>query len=206
MILQANMAFPGQAVLRIVFPLSALFSLLPVFRPCPEFDDLFAVQPVPYMPPVENDPGAVPFSYRLQFLFTVSRMHRVIGAGLLPGLQLIRETHIIDQLILGAGFPRALEFRVFDDVIENPAVACRGDLLLQLQLEIVELFLRDEIDTFAETRQSASFDHCGLRPQRHRHRPAQYRFEGRESLNVRHRENKNRNSESLNKQSLRNNK
>src|SRR5262249_42757080 len=72
-------------------------------------------------------------------------VHRVVRPRLLPLLELLREPHVVDELVFGPGLPGRIVLRVFLDPVHHAAVAALRGLPLQAQLEVLVLRVGHEV-------------------------------------------------------------
>ena len=141
MVLQADMAFAGQAVFRGVLPLAGILAGIPVRGPGIEFHGNLSVQPITYMAVVEDDFGGIPFAGRVQLArFKIRHVHGIIHGAALPGLQ-GEAVHffpviIVNELIFRAGDVGNRVLGMLHHVIEHTAVAATGNFPVPDQFEI----------------------------------------------------------------------
>jgi len=98
MILQADMAFFGQTVSRIIFPFAVLHLLFPLVCPQVIFHDFAAIEIMHHMRAFDHDLGCVPFECRFYF-GVFRRVHGIVGTCGLPIGQFSFPTQLIDQLV-----------------------------------------------------------------------------------------------------------
>src|SRR5688500_14848335 len=109
-----------------------------------------------------DDPPLVPFAHR-QGPGTGGRVHAVHGAGMAVGtVAAVGVAFVVEDLVFDAGPVRG--FLILAGAVEHAAVAARGDLPFEAQVEVAVRAVADQVAAGRRSGESTVHD----RPTRHR--------------------------------------